>query len=81
MQRIAGFFKSVINPNADYNTAPHQSEIHENVSKTADDCKGANSCQDLSPEVDEEELTLLKETVYGLLTVSWLTFLGHNEKN
>ena len=73
MQRIAGFFKSVIQSSSDCDSDQYKPEITENAQKQADICKGDNSVSTPKPDngdiVDNEELKILGETVYGKLSL------------
>ena len=66
MQSITGFFKKVIAPSDNDDTASHPENGEEIQTQTAESYKGDNSWdQDESDGGLSDDLRILKETVYG----------------
>ena len=70
MQSITGFFKKVIAPSDDGDTASNQDNNEENPPKTVEIHKGDNSCVvNESQEELTDDLRVLKDTVYGTMII------------
>ena len=70
MQSITGFFKKVIAPSDDGDTASNQDNNEETPPKTVEIHKGDNSCVvNESQEELTDDLRVLKDTVYGTMII------------